>query len=489
MSLKRGLIISSLLAIAAIGQAQTDLGTIKRILAEGKNNNQVMQHLDYLSNSIGHRLTASPNLDRAYAWTLEKFKEFGCVNVHLEEWGEWPVGFHRGPSSGMMVAPFEHTFEFTSPSWSQGTNGPARGQALAAPTTMAEFNKVKNNLSGKWIVYRESPPRPPRGQNPPEPTPAQKEQQEIEEALLKADILGRVLPSRNELTITSGNYRINSATDHPMDVSIQIRKSDMELVFAQIDAKKPVELEFNLNHRFIQGPIKNYNVVAEIKGTEKPDEVVIFGGHIDSWDGPGSQGAADNGTGVSTVLEAARILNKVGAKPKRTIRFILFSGEEQGLFGSRAYVEQHKAEMDKISCIFIEDGGANYEGGTYALESMVPMFDEVVKHMNEAFPDLPVKMRTVATMPRGGGSDHVPFNAVGVPGFFWDETGSFDYGLVHHTQHDFFALVPPNYMIQSATNSALATYVMACAPTMMPRAPQTAAPAGGGSTAEGDHDH
>lgn len=479
----RHLAVGTLVLASAFVHAQADKATIDKIVAEGKSNNQVMDHLKFLSLSIGHRLTTSPGLDRANQWTMDKFKEFGCVNVHLEEWGEWPVGFHRGPSSGKMVAPEEFNFQFTTPSWSQGTHGPVRGKAVPAPTTKADYEKVKDQLVGAWVVYKTPPPRAPRvqpGQTPPEPTQEQKDRLELEAAIATAGIAGRVVPSGNELVITSGSYANKTVSDHPKDITVTVRKSDMAKIYENIEGGKPVELEFNLNNRFIEGPIKNYNVVAEIKGIEKPDEVVILGAHIDTWDGPGSQGAADNGTGVSTVLEAARILNAVGVKPKRTIRFVLFSGEEQGLHGSRRYVEMHKDELAKISCVFIEDGGANYEGGAPALESMIPMFQPLMDAMNAAFPDMPVKMRPVANMPRGGGSDHAPFNAVGVPGFFWDEVGTFDYTFIHHTQHDTFDRVPANYMIQSATNSAVACFVMANAATLLPRAPQAPTPPAGG---------
>ncbi len=493
MVMRRAIPAALLIGLTVLGYAQADQKTLDKIVQEGKMNNQVMEHLQHLSLQIGHRLTASSNLDKAYEWTQMKFKSFGLTNVHLEEWAEWPMGFDRGPSTGKMVAPIETTFQFTTSSWTRGTDGPVRGFAIPAPKNLAEFQTFKGAYTGKWLVYKSTPPRAPRpqqGATPPELTPEQKDAVALEEALKSAGILGRIVPSRNELVITSGNYNVQSIDELPKEPTITVRRSDMDRVFEQLDGGKPVELEFNLNHKLFAGPRKNYNVIAEIKGTEKPDEVVIFGGHLDTWDGPGSQGAADNGTGTSTVLEAARILMSSGAKPKRTIRFILFTGEEQGLFGSRAYVEQHKAEMDKISCIFIEDGGANYEGGTYALESMLPMFEQIMTTMNKAFPNMPVKMRTVATMPRGGGSDHVPFNAVGVPGFFWDETGVFDYGFVHHTQNDKIELVPYNYMVQSATNSAVACYVVANAKTLMPRAPKPAAPAGGASaTAQDDHDH
>lgn len=482
MMMRSSSILAISLLVAGVSHAQTESSVLDKIVNEGKNNSQARQILNYLSRDIGHRLTASPNLDKAYQWTMAKFKEFGCVNVRLEEWSEWPVGFHRGPSTGKIIAPEAMDLEFTTPAWTAGTKGPARGAAVLNPKTKADFEAVKDSLKGKWVVYDTPMPRAPRGrqgQAPPEPTGELKERLELEEMISKAGILGRITASRSDLVITSGQWNIDPE-NLPTDVQVLLRKTDHDKTVAWIKEGKPVQFEFNLNHTFIKGPRKNYNVVAEIPGTEKPDEVVIMGAHIDTWDGPGSEGAADNGNGSTVTLEAARILNKIGLKPKRTIRFVLFSGEEQGLYGSRAYVEMHKDTLDKISAVFIEDGGGNYEGGTYALESMVPMFDPVLEVMNKAFPDLPMKIRTVAVMPRGGGSDHVPFNAVGVPGFFWDEVGTFDYTYVHHTQHDKATRIPENYLVQSATNSAVTLAVMANAPTMMPRAPQPATTTGGG---------
>lgn len=248
----------------------------------------------------------------------------------------------------------------------------------------------------------------------------------------------------------------------------------MDAILAKLDAKQEVILEFNMDNKFIKGPRKCYNVIAEIPGTEKPEEMVIISGHLDSWDGPGSEGALDNGTGTVVALEAARILCKAGAKPKRTIRFILWTGEEQGLFGSQAYVKNHKDELDKISAVFVDDGGTNYEGGVSCTADMEPMLREAFKPAIEAFPELPMKISIVSKIPRGGGSDHAPFNAAGVPGFFWFETGRSNYGFVHHTQNDRYEQAIPEYMVQSGTNSAATAYIVACAPTLLPREPKPA---------------
>jgi carboxypeptidase Q len=276
--------------------------------------------------------------------------------------------------------------------------------------------------------------------------------------------------------ITSGSWRVDPA-NLPKGKRAIVRKSDMDKIVAAMDAGKPVELEFNLDQKWVKGPRPQYNIIAEIKGTEKPDEVVIVSGHFDSWDGPGAMGVNDNGTGSSTALEAARILNKVGAKPKRTIRFILWTGEEQGLFGSTAYVALHAKDLDKISAVIVDDGGTNYHGGYVGIESQKAIMEAAFAPVAAAFPELPMQFRVTPSMPRGGGSDHAPFNAVGVPGFFTIESGRSDYNFVHHTQHDHLKYAIPEYLVQSSVCHAVVAYNLANLDTLLPRGPKpTTAP-------------
>jgi len=211
-------------------------------------------------------------------------------------------------------------------------------------------------------------------------------------------------------------------------------------------------------------------------GTEFPDEVIIISAHLDSWDGPGSEGSTDNGTGSSVTLEAARILAAVGAKPKRTIRFVNWTGEEQGLLGSEAYVERIKDHWPNISACFVDDGGTNYQGGLGAADFMVEFLAAATAPINNQFySETDKKWLNVNIRHSGkkiethGSSDHASFNAVGIPGFFWDETGRADYGYGWHTQHDTLELAIPEYLMQSATNSALVAYRLACAPSLLPR--------------------
>lgn len=471
-------------------RSQSDDPIVAKIVDEGKNRNQVMAHLKYLTKTIGPRLTGSPQLQRACDWTAGQFRKYGLQNVHLEQWGEVPVGFERGKRHvGRMVTPYAMDFEFTSPSWTPGTNGLVRGEAVLEPTTMAEYEKVKNRLRGAWLVRKTAPGfgggrgggGAPGG--PPAAPQQSDEQRGVAEAIAKSGIAGTVTGSRNDLVITSGRFTGLTWDNLPKDVRVTIRKKDMDTVVYNLEQGKKVVLEFDLQQRFVKGPVPVYNVVADIPGTEFPEEVVIVSGHLDSWDGPGAEGALDNGTGTMVALEAARILMKVGAKPKRTIRFIMWTGEEQGLHGSRRYVEMHKDNLSKISCVFVDDGGTNYQGGVSCTKEMEPLLRAAMTPAMKAFPDLPIEIRVVERIPRGGGSDHAPFNTAGVPGFFWFETGRADYPYIHHTQHDKYEQAIPEYLIQSATNSAAASYIMACAPSMLPREQPAAAPppgSGGG---------
>jgi len=285
-----------------------------------------------------------------------------------------------------MVEPLASDFEFTSPSWSEGTRGLVRGRAVLAPKTMDEFAKVKDQMKGAWVIDPVGSASPRRNATPP---PA-----DLEAAIMSSGMAGRVYGSRNELTVTSGRYTDKTYEKHPMDVRVTVRKSDMDRILRNMD-KGPVTLEFDLENHFRRGPISNYDVVAEIPGTEKPNEVVIVSGHLDSWDGPGSQGALDNGVGSSTALEAARILCKAGAKPKRTIRFILWTGEEQGLFGSAGYVRDHMADMPNIDAVLVDDGGTDYQGGYVGIATQKDMFETAFAPMNVAFPDMPMKFASL----------------------------------------------------------------------------------------------
>jgi carboxypeptidase Q len=434
-----------------------------KIIDEGKQRSQVMEHLNHLCLEIGPRLTGSTRLETANRWTAAKFESFGLKNVEVKQWGELPVRFDRGPSTGEMLKPVERKFEFTTRSWSAGTNGPVEGIVLREPQTEDEFNSMAERLPGAWILR-----------------PSAKEPSPFAERLQSAGIAGVITTSADELVRTGGVRGITELDFDNLskDISVLVRRSDYDAMNSRIADGEEVVVKFDLQHHFERGPIPLYNTIAEIPGTERPDEVVIISGHLDSWDGPGSQGTVDNGTGSSVTIEAARILAAAGVQPKRTIRFILWTGEEQGLLGSQAYVDSLSAEeRAKISAVFVDDSGTNQQASLSCVPVMESMFRQAIGPMNHAFPDAPIELNITPTMPKGGASDHAPFNRVGVPGFFWGKTGRAFYRFAWHTQNDKVDQAVPEYLIKNATVSAIVAYVFAEADTLLPRPEPVVEPA------------
>ncbi|MBX3388478.1 MAG: M20/M25/M40 family metallo-hydrolase [Phycisphaeraceae bacterium] len=509
------------------------------ILKEGALNSQVMNNLRAIAVERGPRLTGSENLRRAQDWASKSFRDWGLTNVHLEQWGTVGVGFDRGPSSGTIylarpmrpeTRPGVNTrdaadtpardaapdaqkeapkpepriewnkareVELTALSWSVGTNGTVRGPVIREPKTDAEFEAVKGELKGAWILVQAPPALGMRGIRSMMSArydmrkEARKKVAEgkpiselpVAERLAFEPIAGYISSSRDERVWTGAVPGWRDLTNADRDgadddqVHVQVRLSDYDFLNSRLADGEKVEVEFNLEHHFKSGPVPVHNVIAEIKGSKFPDEYVIISAHLDSWDGPGSQGATDNGTGSAVTLEAARILKAVNARPLRTIRFILWAGEEQGLLGSKGYIESHKDELSGISAVFVDDGGTGYQAGVQAATGQVEMLAAASAPMNNVFFSrfdkkfLNVDIKNTGEMMKShGGSDHASFNQAGVPGFFWEEGGRADYGFGWHTQNDKIELAIEEYLIQSATNSAVVAYRLGCAPTLLPRA-------------------
>jgi hypothetical protein len=479
-----GLVATSIALAAEKEGAKARNPEVQRIVSAAREESRVMEHLDVLCNRIGARLTGSDNLTNACEWARQRFAEFGIDNARLEPWGEFPVGFNRGPWFGRVVEPEPRGLEFVTMAWSAGTKGTVRGKAVLAPKDQKELDeaKAKGTLVGAWVLM---PPPPagafgggrfggrradtPKADTPKAETPKSEapkadtpkaDTPRLDPAFLRtlrkeleaAKVAGFVGASSRELLLTSGAHRI-SWDKLPSIPSVTLLRKQYDEIAGWLKAGKPVALEFDIRNYFKKGPIKLYNVIADIPGTEKPDEYVIVGGHIDSWDG--ATGATDNGTGVSTTLEAARILMKSGLKPKRTIRFMLWSGEEQGLLGSAAYVKSHKDLMPRISAVLVHDGGTNYLSGIGATEAMLADFEQVFAPIKELDPAYPFEVRKVSGL-MGGGSDHASFLSSNVPGFFWGQRGGRAvYQHTHHTQFDTYDAAIPEYQTHSSLVVAL----------------------------------
>ena len=467
------LLLLPLATLSALADEKLD---IERIVSAGREDGQVMDHLDYLSNRIGPRLTSSDALQTACEWTRDRFKGFGLENARLEQWGEFPVGFNRGPWSGRMVEPESKALTFGTNSWTAGTKGLVKGPAVMAPTNAEELEKVKDKLPGAWVLVASAPARRPAPQEGDTPSPDADFRKTLEGAYAGAGIAGTVRAARNDLIITGGNYRADYDA-LPATPAINLIKTQFDEIAALLKDDKPVTLEFDVRNYFKKGPIPQFNVIADIPGTEFPDEYVIVGGHIDSWDG--ATGTTDNGTGCATTLEAARILMKSGAKPRRTIRFMLWSGEEQGLLGSRAYVKAHPEEMARISAVLVHDGGTNYLSGIGVTKAMKEDMDSVFAPVLALDESMPFEVREVNGL-RGGGSDHASFLSGGVPGFFWGQKGKANYTTTHHTQHDTYDRAVPEYQQHSAIVAAIGALGIANLDHLLSRDAMTVPGGGGG---------
>jgi hypothetical protein len=435
---------------------------LEQIQRVGLEDNRVQDHLRVLTRRFGPRLTSSQVLYDAQVWAMQTFRSFG-LEARLERWGEFPVGFHRGPGSARMTAPEQRELECITRCWSAGTLGPVEGRALITPRSPEELEALLVDLPGAWVLSRRLGRDERRAweeelAGDDEEADGRRLLEELEEAFdsacEEAGIAGRVRSGPGDgLLVSGGNYRIDP-DDLPSAVTVTLRGDQFKQVVEDIEAGAEVRLEFDIDNRFVPGPIDLYNVVADIEGTEFPDEYVIVQAHIDAWDG--AQGTCDNGTGTSTTLEAARILASLGERPKRTIRFILYGGEEQGLLGSAAYVKEHSEDLERTSIVLNHDNGPNPLKGISATEAMIDDFQQVFAPVKELDPERPFEVLKVDGI-RGGASDHASFVKEGVPAFHWIQSQE-GYRHVHHTQHDTFDYADADDQRFNATVVALSAW-------------------------------
>lgn len=462
----RALLFGSLVSLVPAAFAQGEPAVIDRIIQEGRDKSQAFRILTSITQKVGSRVTGSRALDRGLDWAIKEFKRVGVDNVWKEEWGVVPETFDRGSRQSVrMVSPYATDFVFTTPCWTNGTKGKVKGPIVKMPATKEEFEKVKASLKGAWVLMPQTVGMggPNFGANRPEVCPM----------LDGAGIAGRVYSTGREIVWTGGGWNRWTKDTRPATPLVVVRKSDFDVAALNVDRGRQPVLEAEIENIIRPEPIKQYNIVAEIRGSEKPDEVVIVCGHFDSWNGPGSQGACDNGTGSMATLECARILASAKARPKRTVRFILWTGEEQGLLGSAAYVRQHAAELGNIQALLNEDSGQNRHAAIVGLDTMMPILEAAVAPMKTAFEGLPVEARQVPRMPRGG-SDHGSFVVKGVPAFFLVKGEGKPYSFVWHTQNDRLEHTEELWLRQMSTNLAVLSYNLACSAERLPAVPVSA---------------
>lgn len=465
----------------------------QNVIAEVRTRSDIMKNLRYLSDVIGPRLTGSRNLEQANHWAAERMRAYGLENVRLEPW-ELPIGWERISAHARLVEPNNgRTLLLAAAGWSPGTNGTVSGPVVVLKArTKAELAEYKGKLKGAIVLRgepatiapvtdlsygpaRTSTPAPKSGNTPAKlPQPSLTELRTFRRELsdfLKAEGAYAIFidaAKPHGLLITTGSWRTGDrgTPQEPMP-TLYVTHEHYRMLHRLATAKgsQPPRVELNVSNRFIPGPITVYNTVGEIRGSEKPDEFVVLGAHLDSWDL--ASGTTDNGTGSCVVLEVARTLaqlTRAGFRPKRTIRFVLFSGEEQGLHGSKQYVKRHEDEMPRTSAALVHDTG------TGQVQGLNLQGRAAVRTVLEP------ELRTLQTLPgwKGlaltsmGGTDHLSFEAVGVPGFACKQDMD-EYRLTHHTQSDTFDKAKEPNLIQGAQVLALTVFRIANLPELLPR--------------------
>jgi carboxypeptidase Q len=489
--------------------AQQALLLDQKILAAAKNDSQVLKTLTYLSDEIGARLTGSAGLRRANDWTVTKMQEYGLSNAHLEPW-TIPAAWERVSATAKIIEPGTgQSLTVAAMAWTPGTKGKVTGdvvfiKAQNSRELTAYKGKLKNSivLQGPpatvrpitekgWDMWMGRPPKsapavakPPVEANGKGQAPAAKAAPSI--GLTDMLSIYRQMSFRKELSDflrnegaaallmdsgkpqgllnMTGNWEGNDrATAISAMPALFVVHEHYALLYrlANRPAPAPTRLELEIVNNIVPGPVVCYNTVAEIRGKEKPDEFVVLGAHLDSWDL--GQGTTDNGTGSMVVLEAARVLARSGVQPRRTIRFVLFSGEEQGLYGSQAFVKQHKDEMAKTSMCLVHDTGTGRVNtfGLHGRKAAKPILDAELASLRQ----VGFQETHLGFLP---GSDHLRFHMAGVPGFLCDQDMD-EYFLTHHSQSDTLDKVKEADLIQGVQVMAVAALRVANLPMLLPR--------------------
>jgi hypothetical protein len=503
-------------------QEKADLGIVSRIRYEGFHDSKVMELASGLMDDIGERLTGSPNMKRANEWTRDQLSSFGLVNSHLESWGPFGRGWANQYVNVRMIAPDVAPLIAYAKAWTPGSNGTIRGKGIRANIEKKEdFEKYKGKLGGKIVILGPDVEVKPIVDSPYERL-TDKQLEDIgqyqipsekpvfafaaylkrmqfisdlnkffaDEKVLAVIDHGRGTAGGGTVFVQSGGSWKTGDTASVPEITIALEQ--WERMARLLKQKKDVDLELNIANTFYDDDPNQYNTIAEILGTDKKDEVVMLGAHLDSWHA--GTGATDNGAGTIVMMEAVRILKAIDVKPRRTIRIALWSGEEEGLLGSQNYVQEHfgsrpamdepamkglpsiirreagpmtvKPEQAKIAGYFNVDNGTGKIRGVYLQENAAvqPIFEAWMR----PFKDLGM---TALTMRNTGGTDHLSFDAVGIPGFQFIQDPIEYETRTHHSNMDVYDRLQPDDLKQAAVIVADFVYNTAMRDEMLPRKP------------------
>ena len=510
--------VAALIVVAVVAGAGADSPPERidhevnaRIRQEGRQNSQIMRTMHHLTDVYGPRLTGSPNHKAAAEWAVKQMTAWGLQNGHLEPWEFGHPGWSNERFSGFIVSPVKDSLVGEVVAWTPSTNGLVVGEALQVippdrPTEAelrAWIEETRSSVRGRIVLVGRhtpvavnltksalrrdyddlrrqydpvSPVPPARGATAPQPDPdgrltANAISQRIDAMLVSGAALVRVNDAgRDHGQIRAfSNRRFDVAKAVP---TIVLRNEDYGRISRILEGGTPVRLEFSIvNHTFPEGRT-SYNAIAEIPGSDKKDEVVMLGGHLDSWHA--ATGATDNAIGCAVMMEAARILKAIGVTPRRTIRVALWSGEEQGLLGSKAYVREHfgsyeapRPEFDKFGGYFnVDSGTGRIRGATVFGPASAAA---VLRDAFAPFEDLGVVGATSTSSRRAGGTDSTSFNEAGLPGISLQQDPIEYQTYTWHTNLDTYERIIEADVQKSAVAIAAAVYHVAMRDEMLPR--------------------
>ncbi len=514
------LVLSSVATLQS--QEKVDLETTSRIRYEGFHNSKVMDYATGLMDSIGERLTGSPNMKRANEWTRDQLTTIGLSNSHLEPWGPFGRGWANQYVNVRMTSPDVVPLIAYPKAWTPGTSGVVQGKCIRVIVEdKKDFDKYKGKLAGMIVIagtdadaklITEPPSKrfsdddlakfaeyQSAGEHPPSRFAefAKRQQLTRDTNQFYADEKVLAVIDHSRFTSGGGTVFVQSGGSYKTGETTTVPQLTMALehwtrIVRLLQQKKDVLLELNVTNTFYDDDPMQYDTIAEIPGTDKKDEVVMLGAHLDSWHA--GTGATDNGAGTIVTMEAVRILKALDIKPRRTIRIGLWSGEEQGLLGSQSYVEHHfgsrppmddpsmkgmptvnrreagevtvKPEQAKISAYFNIDNGSGRIRGVFLQENeaVAPIFEAWMKPFN----DLGM---TTLTMRNTGGTDHLSFNSVGIPAFQFIQDPLEYETRTHHSNMDVYDRLQPEDLKQAAVIVAGFVYDAAMRDQMLPRKP------------------
>ncbi len=525
------LTVAAAVPLALLAEEKVDLSVVNRIKNEAFTNSQVMDTMFYLTDVYGPRLTASPNFKAAGDWAVKRLSSYGLVNVKEEKWGPFGRGWQCKYFEAHMVEPQFSAIVGIPLAWTEGTNGSVTGEPILAPIhTEADMEKWKGKLKGKIVLLSDprdltlpltaegrrytdaelatqaEAPEPGhtglygggggRG-NGGAPPLSREERQRLQDKIYGFLRDEGVLLTMAESPNGSGGTIFAAAggsydPKRPMSVpGVGLMPEQYNRIARLVQHKIPVKLEFNIQNQFYNDNPDSFNIVGEIPGTgPHKDELVMLGAHFDSWHG--GTGATDNGAGSAVMIESVRILKSLNLPMDRTVRIALWGGEEEGLLGSRAYVKEHfgdpktmklTGEQAKLSGYF------NYDNGTGKIRGVYLQGNDMMRPIFEAwfapFKDLGA---TTISIRNTGGTDHLSYDAVGLPGFQFIQD-PMDYETrTHHSNMDVYDRIQPGDLMQASAIIASFVYNTATRPEMLPRKPLPAPQPDRPSTTE-PHDH